>query len=114
MELLKIKQNENYKSTQGKSLVPLIHNKKEEERIAYSETGGLGGPNPSPASPNIKCIRTQNWKLIYNISTKQKELYNLINDKYEHYNLIDKNLDEAKYLWELLKREGNLKMGREY
>ena len=114
LELLKIKEKKSYNSIQGKSLVPLVYNKEKEERIAYCETGGLGGPNPSPTSPNMKCVRTQNWKLIYNISTRKKELYNLTNDKYEQCNLVDKNLDEEKYLWEILKREGNLCFGRDY
>ena len=87
----------------GKSLIPLILDKEKEGRIAFSETGGLFGPYPSPKKPNVKAIRTQNWKLIYNLTPNTKELYNLVDDPLEINNLAGKGLQEEKKLWEILK-----------
>ena len=63
---------------QGQSMLNLL-NKTEQskpdtdedsefQKIAYSETGGVNGPWPSPSSPNIKCVRTKKWKLIHNLT----------------------------------------------
>ena len=83
----------------GESLLPLIdssgHNgffnffrKKQNQRIAYVETGGLNGPWPSPDEPNVKAVRTNEWKLIHNITPGKWELYNLISDPNEEINLF--------------------------
>ena len=98
LDILKIKQKNNYKKIQGKSFLPFIKGK-DEERIAYSETGGLGGPTPSPEVHNVQCVRTNKWKLIYNKTNKQKELYNLETDNKEETNLIGKEPEIEKYLW---------------
>ena len=76
-----------------------------DDRIAYSETGGLGGPTPSPDKHNVKAVRTDKWKLIYNETNKNKELYNLESDREERNNLIGKHLEIENYLWEKLKSE---------
>ena len=103
--MLNLKEKGNYKKILGKSFLPFIYGR-EEERIAYSETGGLGGPTPSPEQHNVKCIRTNKWKLIYNETNKKKELYNLEQDKEENNNLIGKEPEIEKYLWEKMIEEG--------
>jgi len=105
LEFFKIKEKDGYKKIQGKSFLPFLHGK-EEERIAYSETGGLGGPTPSPELHNVQCVRTNKWKLIYNKTSKQKELYNIEEDKEEKTNLAGKELDVEKKLWEEMLKEG--------
>ena len=98
LDILKIKEKNNYKKIQGKSFLPFIYGK-EEDRTAYSETGGLGGPTPSPEIHNVRAVRTNEWKLIYNETNKKKELYNLVEDKEEKNNLIGKNSDIEDTLW---------------
>ena len=83
---------------QGESMLNLL-NKTEQskpdtdedsefQKIAYSETGGVNGPWPSPSSPNIKCVRTKKWKLIHNLTPNTWELYNLENDPQELKNMV--------------------------
>ena len=60
---------------------------KNEERYIYGETGGLYGPWPSPDSPNVRCIRTDEWKLIHNLTPDTWELYNIVKDPNENINL---------------------------
>lgn len=98
MDILKLKPKLGYKPLQGSSFLPFIYGK-EEERIAYSETGGLGGPTPSPEIHNVQSIRTNQWILIYNRTNKKKELYNLIEDKEEKNNLIEKGFKIEDELW---------------
>ena len=96
LDTLKIKPKENYKKIIGKSFLPFFKGRID-ERHAYSETGGLGGPTPSPEKHNVKSIRTNRWKLIYNETNNKKELYDLDSDKEEKINLIGKFPDiEAK------------------
>lgn len=103
LDILKIPPKEGYKTIQGKSLIPLI-NGKDGGRTAYSETGGLGGPTPSPEIHNIQCVRTNKWKLIYNRTSKKKELYSLENDPREKDNLAGKGLKIENELWEEMQR----------
>ena len=84
--------------------MPLILGKSEQERFAFSETGGLGGPHPSTHQPNVKCVRNKQWKLIYNTTTAKKELYDLQQDKEENHNLIDRFPQVAQTLWQRLCR----------
>ena len=106
MELVGIAPKAGYKPIQGESLVPFFHGN-EQERIAYSETGGLGGPTPSPEIHNVQAIRTNKWKLIYNQANKKKELYNVENDPLEQDNLIGKHPDIEKQLWDEMQRIAN-------
>lgn len=107
LEVLDIKENSITKIN-GKSLTPIIKGEEKEKRVAFSETGGLFGPYPSPKKPNVKAIRTQEWKLIYNVTPNTKELYNLVDDPNEENNLIGKGFEEEKLLWSLLKKEGKM------
>ncbi|MEK6949580.1 MAG: sulfatase, partial [Nanoarchaeota archaeon] len=61
------------------------------------------GPTPSPDKHNIKSIRTETWKLIYNETTNKKELYNLEKDPEETVNLAGTEPELENYLWESLK-----------
>ena len=106
LDILKLKEKEGYKTIQGKSFLPFIHGDTE-NRIAYSETGGLGGPTPSPELHNVQSIRTNEWKLIYNKTSKEKELYNLQNDKEEKNNLIGKEAEIEKHLFEEIQKQDN-------
>ncbi len=86
---------------QGQSMLNLINQTEQNEsntdedsefqKIAYSETGGVNGPWPSPSSPNIKCVRTKKWKLIHNLTPNTWELYNLENDPQELKNMIEEH-----------------------
>jgi arylsulfatase A-like enzyme len=69
----------------GNSLDP------EEKNHTFSETGGLQGPSPSPKKPNVFCIKTINYKLIYYQTLDVWELYDLKNDPKEIKNLSGLN-----------------------
>lgn len=103
LDILGIKEKEGFKRLQGKSFMNLIKGSKE-ERIAYSETGGLGGPNPSPEKHNLRAVRTNKWKLIYNETTKKRELYDLEKDPEEKQNLAGKNMEIEITLWEEMQK----------
>lgn len=103
LDMLNIQEKNGYKKIQGKSILPFMHGK-EEDRIAYSETGGLGGPTPSPEVHNVQSVRTNEWKLIYNKTNKKRELYNLNEDKEEKNNLAGRNLEIEQDLWNYMKK----------
>lgn len=107
LDIIGIKQKAGFKKMQGQSLLPLILGKDEEDREAYIETAGLEGPNPSPYKPNICAYRTNEWKLIYNEATGQKELYNLKNDPKENINLIGQYPEIEDELWIKIKENGS-------
>ena len=100
LDMLKIPANHDkkYKKMHGESLLNMLNGAKD-DRIAYSETGGLGGPTPSPEVHNVKCVRDSKWKLVYNLATKKKELYNLERDPKEENNLTGKEPEVENYLW---------------
>jgi len=103
LNYLQILPDHNYESIDGESLFPLINGKSLKEKTAYSETGNpLDGKRP-PEKPNIKSIRTSNWKLIFNEYNNTKELYDLKNDPFEQINLIGKGLEIEKILWNELR-----------
>ena len=99
LDLLGIKINQGSKKLDGLSLVPFLDQQskrtffdkffKRDERYIFAETGGLYGPWPSPDSPNVRCIRTDKWKLIHNMAPDTWELYKLTNDPDENSNLYD-------------------------
>ena len=108
LDMLEIREKAGYKKIQGKSFLPFMHGKTD-DRIAYAETGGLGGPTPSPEKHNVFAVRTNKWKLIYNETSKKKELYDLESDKEEKNNLIGKFPDIEAKLWEEIEKHSALK-----
>lgn len=101
--------NTKFKAIRGRSVLPIIEEDEVDQRIAFSETGGLGGPYPSPRRPNVQSIRTPNWKLIYNRSTKSRELYNLERDPAEANNKSGQGEEIEPVLWRVLQRENFLR-----
>lgn len=99
LDILKIPTKEGYKEIQGKSFLPFLYGNAE-ERSAYSETGGLGGPNPSPEIHNVRSLRTNEWKLIFNKTTKKRELYHIEEDGEEKNNLAGTGLEIEDELWD--------------
>lgn len=73
-----------------------------EEKFVFSETGGLQGPFPSPKEPNVFCIKTNQYKLIFFKTPNEWRLYNLHDDPLETINLSGKGLDIEKILKEKL------------
>lgn len=105
LDILKMPLKEGYKPIQGKSFFPFSSSSGfENNMIAYSETGGLGGFTPSPEVHNVQSVRKERWKLIYNKTNSKKELYNLEHDKEEKDNLIGKGLRIEEELWEEIQR----------
>ncbi|MCX6802059.1 MAG: sulfatase-like hydrolase/transferase [Candidatus Diapherotrites archaeon] len=95
LETIGIGEDNNYERMQGKSLFPVIDGKESGPRAAFSETGGLGGPWPSPKKPNVHSLSLGGWKLIVNDTPGTKELYNLKEDPEEKNNLIEKMPEKA-------------------
>jgi len=73
-----------------------------QKEFTFSETGGLQGPFPSPKEPNVFCIKTQKFKLIYFKSNQEWSLYDLEKDPKEKENLIGKGLSQEEQLKEKL------------
>ena len=100
LDCLEVSTDQSCLRMQGQSLLNLINQTTDQnksktdedsefQKIAYSETGGVHGPWPSPDAPNIKCVRTKKWKLIHNLTPDTWELYNLENDPQELKNVVD-------------------------
>ncbi|MFH1888980.1 MAG: sulfatase-like hydrolase/transferase [Candidatus Omnitrophota bacterium] len=106
IDMLKINPNEGKKCMIGKSLLPVIDGVEKADREAYTETAGLDGPYPSPYEPNIFCVRTKKWKLIYNSATEKRELYDLQNDKEEKNNLSGRYPDIEEELFGRIRQRG--------
>lgn len=102
LDILNIKEDESYEHIQGKSLVPLMEGTEKEDRVAYSETGGLNGPWPSRHEHNVFCIRFKKWKLIYNKVPDSWEMYNLEKDPEEKNNIFGKNKELTSILKKML------------
>ncbi len=100
LDYLKIKPDSNYEIMDGQSLFPLINGDTVEELPAFSESGNPIESKEPPQEPNIRSIRTSNWKLIFNEYNNTKELYNLKQDPNEKENLIDTGLEIQKQLWD--------------
>ena len=106
LDLLDIKIDDSFSEIDGKSLVPLINKQNYTENIAFSETGNPLDEKSPPKIPNVKSIRTSEWKLILNEYDDTKELYNISKDPFEKDNLIGKKPDIESKLWaEFLKIE---------
>ncbi|MEW5949892.1 MAG: sulfatase-like hydrolase/transferase [Thermodesulfobacteriota bacterium] len=99
MDLLEIKPSQKHKLIAGRSLLPIINGEESGDRYAFSETGGVEGPYPSPDKANIKCIRDGRWKLIFNSSINKYELYDLEEDPSENHNLYLEHREKAEELF---------------
>ena len=115
MEAIGIEPDKNKLKMQGTSLMKYVYpnmlqkikntiNRNVYYNSAFTETGGLYGPWPSPDKPNIRCIRTKQWKLIHNETPDTWELYNILKDPDENNNLYGKNLKIEKILIIKLKK----------
>ena len=104
LELFEIPIDEDFKKIDGRSLVPIINGEKIDEDFAFSETGNPQNDSAPPKEPNVKSIRTSEWKLIFNEYNDTKELYNLSVDPDENNNLIGKNENMEQVLWKKLKQ----------
>ncbi|MDA1196492.1 MAG: sulfatase-like hydrolase/transferase [Nanoarchaeota archaeon] len=89
LELLDVTEDASFEKIQGKSLMPLITGSETKDRVAFSETGGLGGPWPSPERNNVFSMRIDGFKMIK--TPAGWELYNLKKDPSEQDNLVSKN-----------------------
>lgn len=106
MELLGLDKESHLPDLGGKSLLPVVNDNEESERLAFSETATLD--TPSRTEPNIGSIRTNRYKGIYNKITRTREFYDLVNDPEENNNLSGKGIDKEKMLWYLLKKMMNI------
>jgi arylsulfatase A-like enzyme len=102
LDFLNISLDETSSNLDGESLFPLINDRSISEKYAFSETGNPLKDKAPPKEPNIKSIRTSNWKLIFNEYNDTKELYNLQLDPNENNNLIGTGEKIEKVLWDEL------------
>lgn len=72
------------------------------EPYTFCETGGLQGPFPSPKDPNVFCIKSPKFKMIYYKTPNKWELYDLQNDPNEIKNIYGKELAIEKELQQKL------------
>jgi len=105
LDILCIEQNNSCMKIQGKSLLPLIKGEETEDRIAFSETGGLNGPWPSPNKHNVFGIKYKNKKIIFNKTPKTWEFYDLESDPDEKHNIINSGMKEIEEMKTLLRRQ---------
>ncbi len=63
-----------------------------EEKVCFSETGGLQGPFPSPKKPNVFCVKNSKFKLMFYETTNEWYLFDLENDPNEKNNLVGNDL----------------------
>lgn len=69
-----------------------------EKPYAFSETGALQGPYPSPMEPNVFCVKNSRFKLIFMKTPNEWHLYDLKNDPYERNNIYGKNPEVEEQL----------------
>jgi len=104
LDYLDITLDSQYQNLDGVSLLPLATGTKYPELTAFSETGNPLHEKEPPKEPNVKAIRTSEWKLIFNKYDSSKELYNLKLDPEEQNNLIGTNQHIEKKLWDNLQK----------
>ena len=73
-----------------------------ENKHVFSETGGLQGPFPSPDKPNVFCIKTSKYKLMYFKTPNEWKMFDLENDPFEKNNIYGKITDVQELLKEQL------------
>ncbi len=92
-------------SNSKESFAPYLLGKSEKilsKPYAFSETGGLQGPFPSPKEPNVFCIKNSKYKLIYFKTPDEWKLFDLIQDPNEMENLYGRDLPVENELKEKL------------
>ena len=99
LDLVGLQPSRKHKPPVGRSLMPIIRGEETGHRLAFTETGGVEGPHPSPDASNVKAVRDGDWKLIYNTTTYAFELYDLRKDPHEHHNVYTDHPEKAKELW---------------
>jgi arylsulfatase A-like enzyme len=104
LEICGIDPVEGRKEMQGQSLLPVVAGEDARDREVYVETAGLDGPTPSPYEANVFCVRNDRWKLIYNSTTKARELYDLKADPREQTNLTGSRPEVEDALFEKIRR----------
>ena len=72
------------------------------EREVFSETGAVHGLYPSPGEPNVFCIKTNKYKLIYFETPNEFHLFDLENDPLERKNIFGTGISVEKELYEKL------------
>lgn len=99
---------------EGRSLLGLVHGKREEPRIAYADSliylDQSAGSEMSKINQDLLyCVMDREWKLIYRqLHSEQGELYNLVHDPGEKNNLYTLRIDERKRLMRILEESGGL------
>ena len=104
LDYLEIPFDTSYSKMDGVSLLPLVRGEAIPELNAFSETGNPLQEKAPPKTPNVKSIRTPNWKLILNEYDDSKELYDLKTDPQEKNNLISTGIEIENDLWAELKK----------
>ena len=113
LDIINVPVNKKKKLPDGSSMLKLIKGAKENDRLAFSETGGVDGLYPSPDKPNVRCVSDGEWKLIQNLTTNQFELYNTNDDPDEINNLINSEKHKkqrqmmVELYWKELKKNGD-------
>ena len=93
---------------EGKSLMGLIHNQQEPDRIAYADALNLydlnaGLAQKRPLDDLLYCAMDRSWKLIYRpLHEDSCELYRLDTDPLEMNNIYDKTSPEVRRLMNAL------------
>ena len=80
----------------GQSFAPVLYEnieKLSDNSFTFCETGAKDGPFPSTEEPNVFCIKTPRYKLIYFQTPNQWKLYDLLNDPSEINDLSGKDLE---------------------
>jgi len=102
LDILHIPVDGSHEPLQGQSLLPFITGKEHEHRLAFSETGGLGGPWPSTHEPNVFALRDGRLKVIFCKTPGTWEIYDLKKDPHERQNLFESDRELAGLLKERL------------
>ena len=69
-----------------------------DKEFAFSETGPLHGPYTSPEKHNMFCIKTKDYKLMYNKDGNEWSLFNLLEDPKETKNIFGTGIRAEKKL----------------
>lgn len=93
LELSDIPTNSKIDGKSFSSFLYEVANNLNAREFTFSETGALQGPYPSPKEPNVFCIKSTKYKLIYMKTPNQWQLFDLEKDPHEVNNLFGKQLD---------------------